>query len=60
MTDIQPNAEGRIRKAKKQLRLHLKMLNNVDSLTADQRNKLFTKVLISLVRIQINQLGQKE
>jgi len=63
MTDIQPNARGKVRRAQRRLRGYLQELKDADSLTAGQRDALFVKVQIALVRIQLwelNQLGDDE
>jgi len=58
MGNIQPNAQGKVRQAHKQLRRNLQLLKNADSLTAGQRNALFAKVQIALIRIQLWELNQ--
>ena len=58
MANIQPNAQGKVRQAQKRLKRYLQQLKNADSLTAGQRDALFAKVQIALIRIQLHQLGQ--
>lgn len=58
MADIQPNAQGKVQQARKRLRSYLQQLKNADSLTAGQRDALFAKVQIALVRIQLWELNQ--
>jgi hypothetical protein len=58
MTNIQPNGNGKVQQAKKQLRRHLKQLKNAGNLTAGQRDLLFAEVLSDLTRIQLHTLGQ--
>lgn len=63
MADIQPNAHGKVRQAKKRLRNHLTNLKSADQLTAGQRDVLFATVLIDLVRIrlyELNKLGDND
>lgn len=57
MADINPNAEGKVKKAQKRLRNHLNNLKNADQLTAGQRDVLFATVLIDLVRIRLYELN---
>lgn len=58
MADIQPNAQGKVKKAKKRLRRHIANLNDAGSLTAGQRDALFADVLIDLTRIRLHDLNQ--
>lgn len=58
MADIQPNAQGKVQKAKKRLRRHIANLNDAASLTAGQRDALFADVLIDLTRIRLHDLNQ--
>jgi len=58
MANIQPNAQGKVQRARKQLKQNLQQLKDADSLTAGQRDALFAKVQIALVRIQLWELNQ--
>ena len=58
MADIQPNAQGKVQQARKQLRRNLQQLKNADSLTAGQRDALFARVQIALIRLQLWELNQ--
>ena len=58
MADIQPNAQGKVKQAQKRLKRHLRQLKQADSLTAGQRDALFVKVQMDLVRLQLWQLNQ--
>ena len=58
MADINPNARGKVKQAKKRLRNHLTGLKNADQLAAGQRDVLFARVLIDLVRIRLHELNQ--
>ncbi len=58
MTNIQPNAQSKVRRAQKHLKGYLQELKNADNLTAGQRDALFAKVQIALVRIQLFELNQ--
>ena len=60
MTDIQPNAKGKIRRAQKRLRRHIINLRNADQLTAGQRNQLFARILEDLVRINMHLIGEED
>ena len=60
MATINPNKRGMVRRAEKKLKRQLQQLKNAGSLTAGQRNTLFANVLITLVRIQLHQLGRTE
>ena len=57
MADIQPNPQGQLKRAKKQLRRHLNRLQNAGGLTAGQRDQLFADVLTDLTRIQLYALN---
>lgn len=58
MADIQPNAQGKVKRAQKQLKGYLGQLKDADSLSAGQRDALFAKVQTALVRIQLWELNQ--
>lgn len=58
MANIQANARGKVQQARKRLKRYLQQLKNADSLTAGQRDALFAKVQIALVRIQLSELNQ--
>ena len=58
MADIQPNAQGKVQRARKRLRRHLQQLQTADTLTAGQRDQLFVAVLTDLTRIQLVTLNQ--
>jgi len=60
MTDIQPNARGKVQQAQKRLRRHLGQLKTAGNLTAGQRDLLFAEVLSDLTRIQLYRLGQSD
>ena len=60
MTDIQPNAKGKVQQAHKRLLRHLSRLQNAGNLTAGQRDLLFAEVLSDLTRIQLFTLGQTD
>jgi len=60
MTNIQPNANGKVQRARKRLRRHLTRLRSADSLTAGQRDLLFVEVLEDLTRLQLHLMGQRE
>ncbi len=57
MTNIQPNAQGKVKRARKQLKGYMRQLKNADSLSAGQRDALFAKVQIALVRIKLWELN---
>lgn len=58
MADIQPNAQGKVKQARKRLRRHLNRLQTAGSLTAGQRDQLFVDVLTDLTRLQLVTLNQ--
>jgi hypothetical protein len=60
MKDIQPNKQGKVKKAQKRLRRHQTDLGNADQLTAGQRDLLFVSVLQDLIRIELFRLGRLE
>ncbi len=60
MTNIQPNENGKVKRAQKRLRRHLNRLDDVSNLNAGQRDALFAQVLADLVRLELREVSPSE